>query len=243
MESLSRRPPQPGSRPARGSLLCPPADGRGRSGRRSGGVLEQSVLEAGIKPIVGTDGTPDITSAWNLTGRAAHVAAVIGVAVCVVVTSVWFPSAPAVVATGLALLPLIGAALVDAVEHRLPNALVGAAALPVAVAAALALAAGSTGIAAGALAGAGLLGGPLLVTHLVTPAGMGFGDVKAGAALGAAVGLVSAQLAVLTLMMALAGSAGWAVTGRRRHVALGPGLVAGALLSLAVGHLIGLEAN
>ncbi|HEX7247806.1 MAG TPA: type II secretion system F family protein, partial [Actinomycetota bacterium] len=34
--------------------------------------------------------------------------------------------------------------------------------------------------------GAAVLGGPLLVTHLVTPAGMGFGDVKAGAVLGAA---------------------------------------------------------
>ena len=67
------------------------------------------------------------------------------------------------------------------------------------------------------------------LTHLVSPAGMGFGDVKAGAVAGAALGLIDPQLAVLALV---------ARPGRRRrvgprppvpHRAVRPGLVAGAL--------------
>ena len=61
------------------------------------------------------------------------------------------------------------------------------------------------------------------MTHLVSPAGMGFGDVKAGAVIGAAVGLVDPQLAALALVLGLAGSAGWAAVRRRRTIPLGPG--------------------
>ena len=147
-------------------------------------------------------------------------------------TARWLPTPRPRIATGLSLVVLIAAAAVDAVDHRLPNELVGAAAIPVGVAAAIALAAGSPDIAVGALVGALLLGVPLLVAHLVSPSGMGFGDVKAGAVLGAAVGLVDAELVVLTLLLALAVAAGWAIARRRRTVPLGPSLVAAALVSL-----------
>jgi leader peptidase (prepilin peptidase)/N-methyltransferase len=159
------------------------------------------------------------------------------------VVATWIEVAPAVAATGLCLLILCSAALVDVVVRRLPNELVVGAALPVGVAVALALASGSSPIATGALAGAALIGAPLLATHVVSPAGMGFGDVKAGTVLGAAVGLVSVPTAGLTLLLALAGSGSWAVARRQRHVALGPGMVAGAVASLVIARLLAVDAN
>ena len=59
--------------------------------------------------------------------------------------------------------------------------------------------------------------------------------------LGAAVGLIDAQLAVLALVLALAGGACWGLARRARSIPLGPALVAGALAALAIGRLIGVE--
>jgi prepilin signal peptidase PulO-like enzyme (type II secretory pathway) len=71
---------------------------------------------------------------------------------------------------------------------------------------------------------------------------MGFGDVKAGAVLGAALGLIDVQLAVLALIVGLAGSAACALVRRRRTIALGPGLVAGAMVALVVAQVLPVEA-
>ena len=160
-----------------------------------------------------------------------------------IIVAAWIGAAPAVVASALSLLLLTAAAVVDLAERRLPNELVAAAALPVGVAAAVALAAGTPSLATGAIGGAALVGAPLLATHVVSPAGMGFGDVKAGTVLGAAVGVVAVPAAALTLLLALAGSGVWAVGRRRRHVALGPGLVLGAVAALGVASALGVEAN
>ena len=203
--------------------------------------MEQSILVAADGPPPDDDAT--ITVAWHSVGIAARVATLTAIAACAALMVLWSTQAPAVIATGLALTVLTAAALVDAVDHRLPNGLVAMAALPVGVAIAIAAAAGSVDVALGALAGAALLGVPLLITHLVSPVGMGFGDVKAGAVVGAAVGLVNAQLAVLTLVLALGGSAAWALMHRWRTIPLGPGLVVGALLALSIARWFGLEAQ
>jgi leader peptidase (prepilin peptidase)/N-methyltransferase len=134
------------------------------------------------------------------------------------------------------------AAMVDVVEHRLPDALVGAAVAPVIVAMGWGWVTGDAAVTTGAALGAAVVGGPLLVTHLVSPAGMGFGDVKAGTVLGAALGLVSVQVAVLALVLGLAGAAASALAMRRRSIALGPGLVAGAAVALVVANVLHVEA-
>ena len=130
-----------------------------------------------------------IAAAWRESGAVGTAGVTTAVLACVVVTLWWQPVTTRVLGTIAALLVLVAAALVDVVEHRLPNPIVAAALVPVVVTVALV---GSSDVARGAVAGAALVGLPLFGTHLVTPAGMGFGDVKAGAALGAAVGLLDA---------------------------------------------------
>jgi leader peptidase (prepilin peptidase) / N-methyltransferase len=181
-------------------------------------------------------------AAWNAVGTRGHAFALAAAAAGVASAALWLPETANAIATALGLLVLVAAALVDTVEHRLPNALVGAATIPVVLAMAVAWVSGATDVVWGALVGAALLGGPLLLTHLVSPAGMGFGDVKAGAVLGAALGVINAQIALLALMVGLLGSAVWALVGRRRSIALGPGLVGGAVAALMVARLMHLEA-
>jgi leader peptidase (prepilin peptidase) / N-methyltransferase len=182
-----------------------------------------------------------IGAAWIAVGRRGHVVTTVTAVAAAAAAAVWVPDSAGAVATGLSLLVLVAAALVDAVEHRLPNALVGAAVIPVVLAMATAWVSGPTSVVGGALIGAGLVGGPLLVTHLVSPAGMGFGDVKSAAVLGAALGLINAQIAVLALLFGLSGAAVWALAGRHRSIALGPGLVAGAVLALFVARVLHVE--
>jgi leader peptidase (prepilin peptidase) / N-methyltransferase len=183
-----------------------------------------------------------VNEAWVTVGRRGRLVTVTAAVAATSAVWAWVPDTSRAVSTGLSLLFLLAAALVDAVEHRLPNVLVGAAALPVLGAMAAAWLTGPTDVVAGAVLGAALVGGPLLVTHLASPDGMGFGDVKAGAVLGGALGLLNAQVAVLALLLGLAGAAGWAVTRRRRTIALGPGLVAGAVLALVVARWMKVEA-
>jgi leader peptidase (prepilin peptidase) / N-methyltransferase len=176
-----------------------------------------------------------IRSSWRAVGTAARLVTAAGLLASVAFADWWVRATPAAVATGATLVVLTMAALVDAACHRLPNALVALAAVPVVVAAA---ASWSAGLLWGALVGAALLGGPLLLTHVMAPAGMGFGDVKAGLVLGAAVGLVAAPISLLALVVGLALGAVVGLARRAGSIALGPALVAGALLALAAARLV-----
>lgn len=180
-----------------------------------------------------------VEQAWRAVGTAGHVTVAATAAAVVGVTAWWVPVTISAVATGAALLGLLAAALVDAVEHRLPNPIVALGAIP--VVAALAVGRSSADVTA-VLTGAAIVGVPLLATHLISPAGMGFGDVKAGVVIGAAVALVDVQLAALTLVLGLAGAAAWGLARGARSIPLGPGLVGGAVAALALGRLLGLEA-
>jgi leader peptidase (prepilin peptidase) / N-methyltransferase len=205
--------------------------------------MGNSILTAQVKA-ENLDGSAvrRVAASWTTVGLPGQLSTV-GVVLAVgAVALTWVPESRTALGTALALLALTAAALVDAVEHRLPNVLVGVAAIPVLVAVGAAWVNGPTDVLQGAVIGAALLGGPLFVTHLVSPSGMGFGDVKAGAVLGAALGLVNSQIAALALLLGLSGAAGWAIAGRRRSIALGPGLVAGAVVALAVARWINVEA-
>ena len=199
------------------------------AGQRWGDELRAATLELERHNQVRIGGR--VVAAWYAVGLPARLLTLLAASACVVIIAAAVGD-PTAVISGLSLLVLVVAALVDAVEHRLPNVLVLGAALPIVVALLLA---GSAELAQGAAAGAALVAGPLLVTHLVTPTGMGFGDVKAGAVLGAAMGLIDVELALLALVLGLGVAAAWGIGTRRRSIALGPALVAGALVAALIG--------
>ena len=136
------------------------------------------------------------------------------------------------VAAIVAPLAMVPAAVVDVVERRLPNRLVGGGAAIVVVTAILVWL-GGDGFPVGPMAvGAGLMAGPLLVMHLVSPTSMGFGDVKAASVLGAGLGAVEPQLALMALCVGSAVTATVGLIGRRRDLPFGPGLVGGTLMTV-----------
>ena len=141
-------------------------------------------------------------------------------------------------ATGLVLALLVPAALVDIVDRRLPNRLVATAAMVGVIVAVPECAAGgidggSRDIVVGVLVGALAMAGPLFVMHLVSPRSMGFGDVKAAAVAGAALGLVDPVIALTALAVGSGLAAVAGLVSRRRTVPFGPGIVVGAILALA----------
>lgn len=154
-----------------------------------------------------------------LVGGAALVAIVL---VAAGVTGI----APIAGAVGIAL--LVPAAVIDVEQGRLPDAwVVGAT---VALLALLALdsvigAANDAGVLGQVALGALVMGAPVLALHLVSPAAMGFGDVKTAAVLGGAIGTVDPRLGVVALCLAAAGGAVAGLATRRRSVAFGPHLV------------------
>ncbi|MEX2628055.1 MAG: prepilin peptidase, partial [Ilumatobacteraceae bacterium] len=133
---------------------------------------------------------------------------------------------PASVAISLALAVLVLAAVVDVRERRLPDRIVLAASVLVAVAAVLG-ATSSAGFAAVLHVGAGvaLAATPVGVVHLADPGAMGFGDVKTAAVLGGAVGLVDPRLALVAVSVAAGAAAATAAARRLPSIAFGPFLV------------------
>ena len=133
------------------------------------------------------------------------------------------------------------AAAVDARERRVPDRLVVAAALP--IAAVLAVSAtgrpGSPSVAA-VVAGAVLLAGPVFAVHLVAPTSMGFGDVKLAVVLGAAVGAVDWRWSMAALCVACALTVFVGMVRRAAVLPFAPGLVAGAVVAIAVATSVGM---
>ncbi len=173
------------------------------------------------------------STVWARAGGLATVA-------CLVITASVRRDVALVSVIGVAI--LIPAGLIDLLDRRLPNRMVAAAAISMV----LAVAVSSTGLGsalqsgwfAGLAVGAGFMAGPLLALHLISPASMGFGDVKIGVVLGASVGVVDPQLSLVALLIASAGSAVFGLVARRRHIAFGPGLILGTVIALAAGPLL-----
>jgi leader peptidase (prepilin peptidase)/N-methyltransferase len=131
------------------------------------------------------------------------------------------------------------ASAVDVRLHRLPDRLTAGATLLVTAAVAMAaVVTGDVELLGRAAAGAALLAGLLLLVHLCSPRGMGFGDVKLGVPLGLAVGATGVAHVVVALVVAslIGAVAGLVVLARYRDrvraFAFGPCLCAGAVLVL-----------
>jgi leader peptidase (prepilin peptidase)/N-methyltransferase len=119
------------------------------------------------------------------------------------------------------------AALVDVHEHKLPNRLLTTALLATAVAVA---AASDPSVALAGLVGLFAAGVPMLLVRLSR--GIGMGDVKMAAVVGASTGTVSLVAAPTAIAVAaLAGSA-YGLLARRRRIAMGPALWVGWAVAL-----------
>ena len=178
------------------------------------------------EPVLITD---RVATAWanahSVTRRALVAACVSSVAAAIVVPAP-FAVRGAVALSGML---LVVAALVDLHESKLPNRLL-----------AVALAAIATGsiatldlvVIARTLAGCVIGGGLLLVVHLTR--GVGMGDVKMAAVVGAGVGAVSLLATPVAIAVAAFCAATYGVLAHRRRLVLGPSLWLGWVLALAL---------
>lgn len=158
--------------------------------------------------------------------------AVLSVATLVVAAAVGAVPPPA----GAAVALLVPAAVVDVRRRRLPDVWVAAAlaalVTTLAVGSAIGRPTDTNPTMSAMLGGAVAMALPVLLLHLVSPASMGFGDVKAAAVLGAAVGTVDWRLGAVALCLAALTGAAVGLTTRRHTIAFGPFLVFGAWFSL-----------
>jgi leader peptidase (prepilin peptidase)/N-methyltransferase len=136
-------------------------------------------------------------------------------------------------ASGVAVAVLVIAAVVDAAVRRLPNSVVLAAGSLFLAVLGVDIFRGTPINALSVVAGIAAMAGPMLALHLVSPSAMGFGDVKAGVVLGAALGAVDASLALVALAAASGVTAIVGLVARRRTLPFGPGLVAMSAVALA----------
>ena len=141
------------------------------------------------------------------------------------------------IAASLTVAVLVPAAVIDVEQRRLPDGWVLASLLTLIAAVAIGAVAGGLdgvpfgGLAAGALA----MGLPVLLLHLVSPAAMGFGDVKTSVVLGAGVGTIDWRLGAVALCLAALVGGIVGVVGRRHTIPFGPFLVFGAWVTV-LGH-------
>jgi leader peptidase (prepilin peptidase) / N-methyltransferase len=163
-----------------------------------------------------------------------------------------FESAPALVVVGYLLLTamLLTVSVIDIDCYRLPDRIVlPALAASVVLVVVESLRAGEAGRIQYAAAGAGVYFGFLLVVHLISPNGMGFGDVKLALVMGLYAGWLAVDLTgVLVLVLwcmlvgfvagSLAGVVLLVRRGKSRHIPFGPFLALGCLtVVLLAAHL------
>jgi len=141
---------------------------------------------------------------------------------------------------------LVALSLIDLDTYLLPNRIVYPLTVVVVALFGVAAAVGHDGAAfSRALVGGLAAFAVFLLLHLVSPRGMGFGDVKLSFVLGVSLGWVSGALVFLGMFLAfLLGSVIGIlliltkVRGRRDHVPFGPFLAAGTMVALLIGEPI-----
>lgn len=137
-------------------------------------------------------------------------------------------------AAAIIVVALLPAVLADVAVRRLPNRLVGGAAMIGLAATAISLVSGANISLVDGIIGAAVTTVPLLVAHVISPQSMGFGDVKFAFVIGAAVGLVDPMAAIGALAVGSLGTSIHGMCTRQRSVAFGPGLLGGAVVMLAL---------
>jgi len=168
-------------------------------------------------------------AAWH-SGSALTRATAIAIAIAAVL-SIAFGRIPT--ASGLAILALIPAALIDVRQRRIPNTWVGLSGAVFVFSTALSALTGHDTKVVSIVAGALTLALPLLALHLISPNAMGFGDVKAAVVLGAALGAIDWQLSLAGLALAAGIAATVGTLSGARTIAFGPFLVIGTTVALA----------
>lgn len=127
---------------------------------------------------------------------------------------------------------IFAAARRDIIGRALPGLHLASGLLPVLMAAAVHVLRGSMTAPGHASIGAAVMSVPLLACHLVDPRALGFGDVKAAAVIGAALGLVVSPLSVATaLVVAVMAFVATAALRSRSAMSFGPFLLAGAVVA------------
>lgn len=130
---------------------------------------------------------------------------------------------PVAVAVALGTTLALGgaAAFVDLREHRLPNDLLAAAGAVTAGAAVLGAVAERSPVPVGVVVLGAIIGGSPLLAERVRR-GIGMGDVKFAAVLGATGGLVDPRVALWTTLIAAASTGAVGLVTGRNRLALGP---------------------
>lgn len=123
---------------------------------------------------------------------------------------------------------LAAAATVDVAEHKLPNRLLVAA---LALAYTSVLAAADWALMVSAVSGLVIAGGLMLLVRLTR--GIGMGDVKMAAVVGASVGAVNVRAAPIAIAVAALAAATYGFLSHRTRLPLGPALWLGWGVSLA----------
>ena len=173
-------------------------------------------------------GTTDrVVAAWAdahpVTRRAVAAACVTSAALGSAV------SAPTTVRWSIAVVGVVlaVAAMVDVQEHKLPNRLLLGALTSVTVGV---LATSNVALAVSMAVGMLLAGGLMLLVRLTR--GVGMGDVKMAAVVGASVGAVELMAAPIAVAVAAFAAASFGVITRRQRLPLGPALWLGWAVAL-----------
>ena len=133
-------------------------------------------------------------------------------------------------------------ARIDYAEHRLPNVLVGAlAGTSILLFAGAAGVQGDPGRLIRAVAAGGIVLGSFLLLAILTPSGLGMGDVKLGFVTGAFLGWIGWEMVFWGTFLGFALGAVWAVVmvirghaTRSTRIAFGPFLLLSVLVSAGV---------